>query len=1332
MSGLEVGQTVQLNDGGRLAIVRYVGQTEFAAGEWIGVELEDYSGKNDGSVKGQRYFDCDMGRGMFLRPSAVKIIEQPPPKPKPAPGKRLSRPSGAVPSGTAKRMSSVQDSTASKRMSINAPSPSPANRTRPSSLIRSPAKSPTKQLSAASSTAPTPRTGTPSNARTISTSMTKAQPSVRPNRTSMGPPTGPVSRTNRQSITGGIGLANKASVPSTRTAGGRTSIPPKPRLRPGLDRIGSIGSQLSGGQTSEDGGQDTGGDGGTDSPVRSEGFSLKALSPVMTRVSTADRLSASPVSSRSTSSPATQRNAGQSTAATREIDNLKAKLRVMEGKRMEDREKLKAMDKHQSDKEKYDAVIKKFQSKAQEQQQEIAELRKELKEASAKSEEIETIQAGHEVSLEMATLDREMAEETADVLKTELEAVRLKAEEFELEVEILREEVAELGGEMSPEEKSSHGWIQMQLQEERLKLGLLAVKDQMDFHKADFEERAKLLESEVKELRSVKESYDTIKEKFTQQETIVEDLRQQLDTALGAEDMIEELTEKNMAMGEHIDELKATIEDLESLKEVNDELEINHIETEKEMQEDIDFKDSVISEQARRATQQDNVLDEVEYMVSRYREIIASLQSDLQDMRASHEVTEAEAEQLNNRARAMEDLNRKLHISAAKTQLKTIDLELRRLDAQEASDHLAIVQLFLPEGYHSDRDSVLALLRFKRVGFKANLLHGFVKERVNGKPPVGHEENVFSACDALDKLAWVTAMCDRFVNALNHCSSEEFAKFEGALYELEPVERALNGWIDGLRRDELKESQCASELQRTIALMSHLAEVHVPSGLASYADEVHMRTLIMQSHLDSAASAITCARSMVQTAIPALGDEDEHALHFARKTESVITSTRSAKVVIGKAVRALGDLKNRSLSLAPDTIQMFEQCETATEELACFSRQVGFDLCTLLHEEGRLEPFTLDDVQSVIHRTTAAMFSSSESDLFSTYSNKLRALTTSLVDLAALASDLEMTQEFERAPAPWVSRSQQLKSSKTVTVDAEEEIRRLKDDNHERARMIAMRDQTLDEATVKIELLESRMRDAAKKNERITELEKKIETSKKREVELSESLESQNKELTTLDVDREKWRKVAEDAKALGIVAPGSKAGQERAVATAREMDTLKTEIESLQAAVRYLREDNRRARLVDSQGLEWLAAPLIKPRSREEQRQDLVISEGQEVLNELLNLTTTAHVYDLSTMPKNRLAWRRAKTTPQYHVAKQKEDFAAWNSWKDSVLKKAHVLTQRDANRGAEKRTREKSAARICFRLPDLEAKGAARGREVEIVDPGDFESFRESLGFV
>lgn len=133
---LLIGQVIELTDG-RLATVRYIGRPHFAAGDWVGVELEDESGKNDGSVQGERYFECDMGRGMFVRPTAVTIIEQPPP-PKPAavPAKKPGRPSSIVSSGVGRRMSSVPDVGTGKRMSINSASPTPSSRSRPSSLLR--------------------------------------------------------------------------------------------------------------------------------------------------------------------------------------------------------------------------------------------------------------------------------------------------------------------------------------------------------------------------------------------------------------------------------------------------------------------------------------------------------------------------------------------------------------------------------------------------------------------------------------------------------------------------------------------------------------------------------------------------------------------------------------------------------------------------------------------------------------------------------------------------------------------------------------------------------------------------------------------------------------------------------------------------------------------------------------------------------------------------------------------------------------------------------------------------------------------------------------------
>merc|ERR1719145_184047 len=52
----------------------FVGKTGFADGDWVGVELSLPEGKNDGSVKGTRYFRCRPGHGLFVRLKAVSKV----------------------------------------------------------------------------------------------------------------------------------------------------------------------------------------------------------------------------------------------------------------------------------------------------------------------------------------------------------------------------------------------------------------------------------------------------------------------------------------------------------------------------------------------------------------------------------------------------------------------------------------------------------------------------------------------------------------------------------------------------------------------------------------------------------------------------------------------------------------------------------------------------------------------------------------------------------------------------------------------------------------------------------------------------------------------------------------------------------------------------------------------------------------------------------------------------------------------------------------------------------------------------------------------------------
>jgi len=61
--------------GSGIGIVRFVGETRFKPGTWVGVELEEADGRNDGSVQGVRYFQCAPARGIFVLPSSVRLIE---------------------------------------------------------------------------------------------------------------------------------------------------------------------------------------------------------------------------------------------------------------------------------------------------------------------------------------------------------------------------------------------------------------------------------------------------------------------------------------------------------------------------------------------------------------------------------------------------------------------------------------------------------------------------------------------------------------------------------------------------------------------------------------------------------------------------------------------------------------------------------------------------------------------------------------------------------------------------------------------------------------------------------------------------------------------------------------------------------------------------------------------------------------------------------------------------------------------------------------------------------------------------------------------------------
>nr|NP_001036366.2 cytoplasmic linker protein 190, isoform J [Drosophila melanogaster]ABI31320.2 cytoplasmic linker protein 190, isoform J [Drosophila melanogaster] len=74
-NGMAVGDRVIVSSGfgSRPGILRYLGETQFAPGNWCGVELDEPSGKNDGTVDDIRYFECKPKYGVFVPIAKVSL-----------------------------------------------------------------------------------------------------------------------------------------------------------------------------------------------------------------------------------------------------------------------------------------------------------------------------------------------------------------------------------------------------------------------------------------------------------------------------------------------------------------------------------------------------------------------------------------------------------------------------------------------------------------------------------------------------------------------------------------------------------------------------------------------------------------------------------------------------------------------------------------------------------------------------------------------------------------------------------------------------------------------------------------------------------------------------------------------------------------------------------------------------------------------------------------------------------------------------------------------------------------------------------------------------------
>ena len=113
---------------------------------------------------------------------------------------------------------------------------------------------------------------------------------------------------------------------------------------------------------------------------------------------------------------------------------------------------------------------------------------------------------------------------------------------------------------------------------------------------------------------------DEAKAKLNKQSSEIADLKDMLDTAQAYESMMEELSERNIDLGERVEQLEAENAELEELRDVSEEMEQQHLEYEAEIRRDAERDFGTITELKARTAVMETKMKERDEVILKFRD----------------------------------------------------------------------------------------------------------------------------------------------------------------------------------------------------------------------------------------------------------------------------------------------------------------------------------------------------------------------------------------------------------------------------------------------------------------------------------------------------------------------------------------------------------------------------------------------------------------------------------------------------------------------------------------------------------------------------------------
>ncbi|XP_015433169.1 PREDICTED: dynactin subunit 1 isoform X1 [Dufourea novaeangliae] len=615
--------------------------------------------------------------------------------------------------------------------------------------------------------------------------------------------------------------------------------------------------------------------------------------------------------------------------------DLTEKVETLRVKRMQDKERMKDFEKTKLQLEQ----LVEFKTKVMESQaglqRELQRARQEAREAHTAREQFQEEMADLAETVEMATLDKEMAEEKAETLQIELEQLKEKLEEQTLDLEILRTEMSErAAGGGSTTGTSSYEIKQLEQQNNRLRETLVRMRDLSAHEKHEFQKLQKDLDQKKSEILELGRTKEKLSVRVEEMEHQIADLQEQVDAALGAEEMVEVLGEKKMALEEKVAELEEAVDDLETLQDMSDQLAESSKELELELREELDLALGAARDAYRHRDAALETLTDRELTITKFRELTHQLQDQCLQLQQRVQSTETSKSGMGGAEQQLaEILDFQKTFAETRAQTKAVDLELRRLEAEEARNHVAYLLSFMPPAFLArggDHDAILTLLLIPRIIQKTEIVISQVRDKYRSLDKIdraavvkGHSVAQYTFRSHLCSYMYaLQTFLGCFESALSVCTPEMLLKAGAAYPEMAAQEKSLDFLIDLAKRDQLDENLPMEAIEKCCGYFCTMFSV-------LFGDSLNQARLVVNGTrmLDSCCDAITTNAAAIKTLIEGDGGDIGLLCQHAETTCEVIQQhLKSARRrVLTDHAAALQSAKSR-LGLDKDSTEQVFTC----------------------------------------------------------------------------------------------------------------------------------------------------------------------------------------------------------------------------------------------------------------------------------------------------------------------------------------------------------------------------------------------------------------------